>query len=65
MNYGKKRDRMGSISFEFIKEKSGKTKFGKNRTYKLKENLFYVLSLLTASEYLIRLREQMQRSFWF
>ncbi len=56
---------MGSISFEFIKEKSGKTKFGKNRTYKLKENLFYVLSLLTASEYLIRLREQMQRSFWF
>jgi hypothetical protein len=56
---------MESISFEFIKEKSDKTKFGKNRTYKLKENLFYVLSLLTASEYLIRLREQMQRSFWF
>ena len=56
---------MGSISFEFIKEESGKTKFGKNRNYKLKANLFYVLSLLTASEYLIRLREQMQRSFWF
>ena len=38
---------------------------GKNKTDKMKVNLFYALSVFAVSDYLIRWREQMQRSFWF
>jgi glycosyltransferase involved in cell wall biosynthesis len=38
---------------------------GKHRSNKFKGNLLYVLSLFPASEYLIRWREQRQRSVWF
>ena len=38
---------------------------GKNKTDKMKANLFYALIFFAVSEYLIRWREQIQPSVWF